>query len=499
MELAAIHYRPLIALLCPLAVALLVLASKKRPNLRESFTIIGSSLLFLSVLTMTPHVLREGPIHLSLFNLFPNVDLLLNVDAFGLIFATTTSSLWILVSFYSIGYMRSLNEHAQGRYYTCFALTIFGAVGVALSGNLVTMFIFYEILTVSTYPLVVHEETMESIHGGRKYLVYLVTSGVILLFAVLMTYYIAGTTDFAGGGILKSTLNPSTKALLQVTFFLFMLGFMKSAWMPFHSWLPAAMVAPTPVSALLHAVAVVKLGVFGIVRTVGYVFGPELMGILGLGLILATIASITMLVGSFLAIAEDNLKRRLAYSTVSQLSYILFGAGLISPYGIQGAMIHIPFHGFMKITLFLCAGAIAVVTGKKAISQLAGIGKKMPITMTAFTIGAVGMLGAPPVVGFISKWYLCLGTIQNGHLIFLGVILFSSLLDVIYFFPIIKTAFFDELSEADKDMNRETDNPLFLFMVIPLAITGLFSIIFFLNPRTFGILSLAEKAIKSLF
>jgi formate hydrogenlyase subunit 3/multisubunit Na+/H+ antiporter MnhD subunit len=283
---------------------------------------------------------------------------------------------------------------------------------------------------------------------------------------------------------------------------------MKAAFLPFHGWLPAAMVAPTPVSALLHAVAVVKAGVFGFVRIVCYVFGMDLFQALSMGLVLGAIAAFTMLVGSFFAIGQDNLKKRLAYSTVSQLSYILFGIALLSPYGIKGAMIHIPFHGFMKITLFLCAGAILVITGKKNISQLAGIGKIMPITMTAFAIGAAGMCGIPPVAGFISKWFLALGTIQTGHLVFLGVLLTSSLLDVLYFFPIVRMAFFKKGSIGDIDqsikdttgrLGLETGKSHYLFMVLPLVITAVFSVLFCFYPNIFYILDLVTLAVRNLF
>jgi formate hydrogenlyase subunit 3/multisubunit Na+/H+ antiporter MnhD subunit len=263
-------------------------------------------------------------------------------------------------------------------------------------------------------------------------------------------------------------------------------------------------VAPTPVSALLHAVAVVKAGVFGFVRIVCHVFGIELIGELGIGLWLGAVASVTMILGSFFAIGEDNLKRRLAYSTISQLSYILFGVALLSPFGIKGAMVHIPFHGFMKITLFLCAGAIMVVTGKKEISQMAGVGKQMPVTMLAFTIGALGMCGAPPVSGFISKWFLGLGTIEAGTIVFLIVILVSSLLDVVYFFPIVKTAFFDTPAAASASVGGrirrlELEKPLYLFMVVPLALTAIFSVIFFFFPDAFHLLDLAEIAVNNLF
>jgi formate hydrogenlyase subunit 3/multisubunit Na+/H+ antiporter MnhD subunit len=448
---------------------------------------------------MAPIILKGNVIKFHLLTIYSGIVFGYKVDAFGLIFAITSSFLWILVSLYSIGYMRALKEHAQTRYYFMFALAIFSAVSIAMSENLITFYLFYEALTLSTYWLVAHHEDEEAFSAGRKYLTYLLSSGWCLFTAVVLTYCLTGTTDFVSGGILTS--DSASKFTLTVLFALFALGSMKAAWMPFHSWLPSAMVAPTPVSALLHAVAVVKAGVFGFVRIVSYIYGTDLMSELGLGVILASVAAFTMIMGSFFAIAEDNLKRRLAYSTISQLSYIIFGVALLSPFGVTGAMIHIPFHGFMKITLFLCAGAIMVVTGKKEISQMAGIGRAMPVTMMAFTIGAIGMCGTPPVSGFISKWFLCLGTLQSGQLVFLGVILISSLLDAVYFFPIIITAFFKKQPVTD-EMNvgiKEKERPIYLFMVIPLAITAIFSIIFFLFPRSFYILDLAEMAVRTLF
>jgi len=489
---------PLVAILCPAIAAPLILMSNKHPNIRDGWTIAASLAMFTLVISMAPTVLDGEVIKCTLFQtIFANVILGFKVDAFGLIFAITSSSLWILVSFYSIGYMRALKEHAQTRYFFYFALAIFGALGVALSANLLTMFVFYEILTISTYPLVIHDQSPEALSAGRKYLAYLLTSGTFFLFGVLMTYYLTGTTDFSPGGI--QPLHSAPQMIVTVMFFCFLLGFMKSAWMPFHSWLPTAMIAPTPVSALLHAVAVVKAGVFGIVRVVCYVYGVDLMHELGLWLILACIAAFTMIVGSFLAIAQDNLKRRLAYSTISQLSYIILGAALLTPNGIKGAMLHIPFHGYMKITLFLCAGAIMVATGKKNISEMAGIGKQIPVTMLAFTITAIGMCGIPPVCGFISKLYLCFGawTSDQYGILFLAVILTSSLLDVIYFFPIIYTAFFREPeggSRSSTVMMKEAP----LFILVPIVITAIFSIIFFIYPNTLYILDLTRTAIADL-
>jgi len=494
--------RPLLALAFPAICALCIFIFRRRPNIREACTIIAACLQFSVVISMAPVILQGNVIRCHLITIAPGIELSYRVDAFGLLFAITSSFLWILVSLYSIGYMRALNEHAQTRYYFMFALAIFSAVSIAFSENLVTFYIFYEALTLSTYWLVAHHEDQEAFAASRKYLAYLLASGWFLFAAVVLTYALTGKTEFAPGGILTADTAP--RSTLILLFALFALGSLKAAWMPFHSWLPSAMVAPTPVSSLLHAVAVVKAGVFGFVRIVCYVFGVDLSQTLGLGIMLGIVASATMIFGSFFAIGEDNLKRRLAYSTISQLSYILFGVALLSPYGVKGAMVHIPFHGFMKITLFLCAGAVMVATGKKQISQMAGIGRRMPVTMTAFTIGAIGMCGMPPVAGFISKWFLCLGTIEAGSLIFLGVILTSSLLDVIYFFPVVKTVFFEKPSTgtAGDEGHRESlekKRPAYLFMVIPLAVTALFSIIFFFFPGTFYILDLAELAINNLF
>jgi len=512
-DVFSIAYRPVWALICPAIVALLILFSAKRPNLRESWTLLGSAALCYIVLSMTPIVLAHGPIQFSWFDLFPDVKFAFRVDALGLIFATTSSCLWILVSIYSIGYMRSLKEHAQTRYYFSFALALSGAVGVAFAANLVTMFIFYEILTISTYPLVAHEESPEALTAGHKYLAYLLTGGVFFLIGILMTYALVGTTDFSYQGILKPALNSTTTITLQIVFFCFLLGFAKAAWMPVHSWLPSAMVAPTPVSALLHAVAVVKAGVFGIIRVVCHIYGIELMHTLGLGLALATVAAFTIIMANLYAVGQNNLKRMLAYSTINQLSFIILGVALLSPMAVTGAMLHIPFHGFMKITLFLCAGAIAAIAGKKTISDLAGLGKALPVTLGAFLIGAFGMCGAPPLSGFISKWHIGLGAVESGAFFFLLIIFVGSLLDVVYFFPVIRTAFFGKMP-ADETMTNEKEKidlfagkkrilenrqAIYLLMIVPLAVTAIFSILLCLFPNTLYIYDLAQTAVKNIF
>jgi formate hydrogenlyase subunit 3/multisubunit Na+/H+ antiporter MnhD subunit len=376
------------------------------------------------------------------------------------------------------------------------------------------MFVFYEILTISTYPLVAHEESPEALSAGHKYLAYLLGGGVFFLIAILVTYFLVGTTDFDAQGILAPARDTTSNLTLQVVFFCFLLGFAKAAWMPIHSWLPSAMVAPTPVSALLHAVAVVKAGVFGIIRIVCHIYGIDLMQTLGLGTALAVVAAVTIIVANLYAIGQINLKRMLAYSTINQLSFIILGVALLSPLSITGAMLHIPFHGFMKITLFLCAGAIAAITGIKTIGDLGGIGRSMPITLGAFTIGAFGMCGAPPLAGFISKWNIALGAVESGHLFFLLVICVGSLLDVIFFFPVIRTAFFSKIPASEtvemdiepkvdltteKIVTLENRQPLYLFMVIPLAITAFFSILLCLFPNTFHLYDLAQMAVKNIF
>jgi formate hydrogenlyase subunit 3/multisubunit Na+/H+ antiporter MnhD subunit len=502
MSTAVQSIQPVLAVICPLLAAPLIYICRKRPNVREGISLTAAVLQFAIVYAMAPSICRGDQLYCSLFDLGFGLELGYRVDAFGLVFAITASFLWILVSLYSIGYMRRLQEHAQTRYYIMFALAIFSAVSIAMAQNLITFYLFYEALTFSTYWLVAHHEDDQAFAAARKYLGYLLISGWCLFAAVVMTYSLAGTTAFRDGGILAATA--SSPSALCLLFGLFALGSMKAAWMPLHGWLPSAMVAPTPVSALLHAVAVVKAGVFGMVRIVCHTFGIDLIGSLGLGWILAAVASFTMIVGSFLAIGEDNLKRRLAFSTISQLSYILFGVALLSPFGIKGAMIHIPFHGFMKITLFLCAGAIIAITGKKQISQLAGIGRQLPFTMGAFTVGAIGMCGAPPVAGFISKWFLCLGAIQSGVLVWLAVILVSSLLDVIYFFPIVKAAFFSppavRTDQTDSTQTfSEWSDPHCMLMVLPLTVTALLSLVMCFSPGTFYLLDLVEVAVKKLF
>ncbi len=484
---------PLYAVLTPLVgTVLIMLAGSTRPNLREAWTLLAALAQFSLVYAMLPPVLQGSVIEYSLVTIYRDTALMFRVDAFGMVFALLSSFLWIIVSIYSIGYLRSLTEHAQTRYFSCFAIALLGAVGVALAGNLLTLFMFYEILTLSTFPLVVHKETPEAMRAGQKYLIYLLTGAVFVLFATGYSYLISGTMDFAAGGFLHGTSSPH---ILKVILVCFMIGFgSKAALMPIHEWLPSAMVAPTPVSALLHAVAVVKAGVFCVLRIIMYVFGPGLLKELDVRLALAAIVSFTVIAANLIALTQDNLKRRLAFSTISSLAMIILGACLLTPGSFRGAILYIPFHGFMKITLFMCAGAIFVKTGKERVSELDGIGSRMPLTMAAFSIASAGLVGIPPVCGFISKWYLCAGAYQSGDVLFLFVFLLSALLDAAYLFPVVYRAFFKTIG-AEKSQIREAP----LSMVIPLALTALLSILFFFSPDLFfNFYSLAERVIFSL-
>jgi len=475
-----VSIRPLLAVLVTLIGAMLILFTGERNrNLREFWTILASVVKFSIVLSMIPFVLGGQMLEFTIIQLTPGVALQFRVDQFGLFFGILASALWIATSVYSIGYVRGLNEHAQTRYFFNFALCLSATMGIAFAGNLLTLFIFYEILTVSTYPLVAHKETEDAIMGGRKYLAYTLTAGVVILFGIIFIYTLTGTLDFKPGGFL---LGHGSSATLIFLFAILILGFgVKAAIMPLHEWLPTAMIAPTPVSALLHAVAVVKAGVFGCLRIILYVFGPELLHRLDLWLILAYFAAFTIIVSGLYALAQDNLKRRLAFSTINNLSIIVMGAALLTPSSITGSIFHMGSHGFMKITLFFVAGAIFVKTHKENISQLDGIGRQMPLTMGAFAIGAMGIAGTPPICGFISKWYLAMGTLEAKEVVFLFVLLISALLDVAYFFPIIYNSFFKTPKE---EVNPHFDEAP-MKMVVPLMITAIISLILGLVPNAF--------------
>jgi multicomponent Na+:H+ antiporter subunit D len=467
-----------------MATALLILASARKPNLRETFSITGAALTFIAVVSLLPHILAGGAWEYNLVTVYPGISLKFRLDGLGILFAGTASFLWIAAAFYCIGYMRGLNEHAQTRFYLCYAVSVGAGAGAAFSGSLFTLYLFYEIISIFTYPLVMHHQDEEGYYGGRKYIIYLMfASKAFLLPAMALTYVMCGTLDFSTTGIMDGIF-PTTagRTMVTVTFLLFLFGFAKAAVMPLHNWLPDAMVAPTPVSALLHAVVVVKVGVFSICRVMLSLFGVELLHRTGLGYVTVCIASFTIITASVIALTRTNLKALLAYSTVSQLSYMILGVAMLTPRAVTGGLIHIANHAFAKITLFFCAGAIYVSSRKKDITEMKGLGRAMPLTFAAFSAASLSMIGAPPAGGFVSKWFLLTGAVAAHQVGIVAVLLVSTLLNAAYFVPVVYYAFFTG-SPPEKDMEELSEaSP---FMVAPLLVTAAMSVVAGLYPDLF--------------
>ncbi len=479
---------PLLAVAVAAAGGLMVLALGRQPNLREGVSLLAGAVQFILVMSMAPVVWAGGVVKYQVVELLPGVALGFRVDGPGLLFGGVASFLWIVTTVYSMGYMRTLQEHAQTRFFACFALSLSAALGVAFSGNLFTLFLFYEVLTFVTYPLVIHHQTAAAFAGGRKYMVYLLgTSKTFLLVALLLTYVVAGTLEFKPGGLFPAGADP---VLLTVIFVLFMAGLTKAAIMPLHNWLPTAMIAPTPVSALLHAVAVVKVGVFSVVLVMVDVFGVALLGRLQVGIPTAFFVSATILLASVIALTQDNLKLRLAYSTVSQLSYVILGVALLTPAGMVGSVMQIAVHAFAKITLFFCAGAIYVATHKTQVSELSGLARRMPWTMGAFTVGALSLIGVPPLAGFTSKWWLAVGSIEAQQPVLLIVLLSSTLLNAAYFLPILYKAYFEAPTGGESALRQEAP----WTMVVPLLLTAAVTVMLGLYSEPF--LTLAKQVIR---
>ena len=460
---------PLLAsLLLPLIGAIGIVLAHRHPDLREGVTLTTAVLLFVSVCQLVGPVTNGLRPALTLLEPLPGMPVAFRVEPLGMLFSLVASGLWIVNSVYSIGYMRGNREQHQTRFYVCFALSIAAALAIAFAANLLTLFLFYEVLTLVTYPLVTHAGTDKARKAGRVYLSILMgTSVLFLLPAVIYTAFVSGTTEFRPGGILPADLSPTTVTVLLV---LFMFGIGKAALMPFHRWLPAAMVAPTPVSALLHAVAVVKAGVFSVVKVVVYVFGLDLLA--GTTDWLLGIAGFTIVAASVVALNADNLKRRLAYSTVSQLSYVILATALLTPLSIIGAAVHLVVHAFGKITLFFAAGAIYTAAHKTDVSQLNGIGRRMPWTMSAFTIAALSLIGIPPAAGFVSKWFILGSAVDGHHAYVLAALFASTLLNAAYFLPIVHAAFFRKADAGDElHLHGEAPWPMVLALMTTAALT----------------------------
>ena len=474
-----------------------ILIFRKEPFMREAITFIAGFVKLGFVLAIYNYV-KDGTVLEFKFTegiAGINVPIMFRVDELGIIFALIASSLWIVTSLYAIGYMRGLNEHSQTRFFCFFAVSLCATLGVAFAGNLLTLYLFDELLSLSTYPLVTHHQDKEARAGGRTYLTHLVgTSVAFALPALMFTIFKTGGEVEFGKVILESGDLGAWPSLALLLAFCF--GFSKAGMMPFHSWLPGAMVAPTPVSALLHAVAVVKVGVFCVIRVVIDVFDKDLLsqaiGGLSPSEILAWIAAFTVLTSSLIAMSQDNLKRRLAFSTIGQLSYIILGVALLTPHAIQGSVMHIAMHAFGKITLFFCAGAIFVATGKKYISQLDGLGRAMPWTFAAFAIGAMSVTGLPPTGGLLSKIYMIWGAADAGQIALLAVYLISSILNGVYFFPIVYRAFFKKPTDGIP-IEKIKEAPF--ACVFPLCVTAAGSVLLFFFPKI--IFELTERMVAS--
>lgn len=466
------------ALVLPLAGAAVIAVLARFPNPRETATLVTASLVSLAVLCLTDPILAGARPALHLAQVAPGLAVAFALEPLGLLFALVASVLWLVTSVYSIGYMRANREPRQGGYAVFFALAIGSTIGAAFAANLFTLFLFYELLTVVTYPLVTHKRDAAALRGGRVYLLMLLGSSLVLFLpAIIGIWVLAGTLDFTPGGILAGKASP---AMLSLLVLMILFGVGKAALMPLHFWLPAAMVAPTPVSALLHAVAVVKTGVFCLVKIAVMIFGIETLAVTGQSGWMTWVAGTTVIIASLVALRQDNLKRMLAYSTVSQLAYIVLGVAILAPISLVGAAVHIAGHAVSKITLFFAAGSIYTAHHLTEISELNGIGRRMPWTMGAFAIGALGMIGLPPTAGFLGKWFILSGAMQTANWLAVGVIVVSTMLNAGYFLPILYRAFF--LPDADgaghgavRGHGGEAPWPIVLSLVVTASVTlGLF-------------------------
>jgi len=467
----------LVALLLPVIGVLCISLTKNNINQRETSTLIVSMALMYVVYSLLPDVLNGINPELYLFDVTPGLSIHFQVEPLGMLFACIASFLWFINSIYSIGYMRVNEYKNQTRFYIYFALAIASTIGIAFSANLFTLFIFYEFLTLTTYPLVTHKETDEAKRAGRIYLgILLATSICLFLPAIIWTYQLTGTIHFTPGGVFN---DQHESVVIVILLIIFVYGIGKAALMPVHRWLPSAMVAPTPVSALLHAVAVVKAGVFSVVKIIIYIFSPALLSDVIDVNVLLYLAGTTILIASIIALRSDNLKRRLAYSTISQLSYVILATALLVPISIAGAVLHIVAHAFGKITLFFAAGSIYTATKKTEVSQLNGIGRSMPWTMLAFAIGSLSMIGIPPTAGFLSKWFILQGALDIQSWFAVSVIVISTLLNTAYFLPIVYFAFFRDSGIKNEQRYNEAPFPI----VFTVFSTACITVILFFFPE----------------
>lgn len=461
---------PLLVVLSSLVPGLIIFAlPEERMRLRTALNLGGAVVKLLLVGWMQWGV-AQGHHYEVRLALLPDIDLVLRADSLALLFVTLSALLWLLTTVYAVGYLEGSPN--RSRFFGFFSLCVTAAVGVALAGNLLTFLLFYELLTLTTYPLVVHRGTEVARKAGQTYLLYTLSGGALLLLGTVWLYTLTGTLEFTERGFLHA-MDAVHHPSLIVIFILLIVGMgVKAALVPLHGWLPKAMVAPAPVSALLHAVAVVKAGAFGIVRVVYDVYGIEFAQLLNLLTPLAVAAAVTIIWGSLRALFQDDLKKRLAYSTISQVSYIALGVALFGPIGSVGGLVHLVHQGIMKITLFFCAGNYAETLGIHKISEMNGAGRRMPLTTLAFSIAALGMMGAPFTAGAVSKAWLMDGAMAADMRWVVWVLWTSSLLNAAYFLPIVFRAWFRQRPDAWPDEHipaRRWRETLWLLLLPPLA------------------------------
>ncbi|MDT8409926.1 MAG: proton-conducting transporter membrane subunit [Wenzhouxiangellaceae bacterium] len=464
---------PLLVVLISLLIGLLIFIAGEQRQLLRTILNLSAAVVKLVLIGIIAALVLSGREPEFRMALLPGLDLVLRFDALSLLFSTLSAVLWLVTTVYAIAYLE--RSRHQARFFGFFSICVASTMGIASAGNLFTFFIFYELLTLSTWPLVVHSGSARAIAAGRSYLRYTLGGSTLFLFGLVWLYGLTQDPAFVPGGQV-SHLVATHRLDLQIIFLLLMLGMgVKAALVPLHSWLPKAMVAPAPVSALLHAVAVVKAGVFGLVRLVLDIYGFETAAELGMTAVLAGLASLTIIYGSVLALRQQDLKKRLAFSTVSQVSYIALGVAIGGPAATIGGLVHLVHQGLMKVTLFFCAGIFDRAFGIRRIDQLDGIGRRAPWTAACFTVGALGMTGTPPIAGFVTKWYLGTGVVMAGQAWVLGVLVASTLLNAAYFLPIIRRIWFEPLSNpalAANTLNRmETGG-----MILPTVATAFLSL-----------------------
>ena len=426
---------PLAVIASSLVPGLVIFALPERSvALRSALNLFGALAKLGLVATLLAGV-AAGEDYAFRYAVLPGIDLAFKADALALLFVSLSAVLWLFTTLYAIGYLEKAPH--RSRFFGFFSLCVTATMGIAMAGNLFTFFIFYELLTLATFPLVVHRGTPQAMKGGTVYLAYTLIGGTLLLTGIVWLNDLAGHAEFVHGGVLEA-FSGAPAWQLQAIFLLLIAGVgVKAAIVPLHGWLPRAMVAPAPVSALLHAVAVVKAGAFGIVRIVYEVYGIEFAQSLHLLTPLAFFAAVTIVWGSLRALFQDDLKKRLAFSTVSQVSYIVLGVALFGPLGTIGGLVHLVHQGIMKITLFFCAGNFAETLGIHKVSEMDGAGRRMPLTTLAFSVGALGMMGAPLTAGAVSKAWLSDGATAAGMDWAIWVLWTSSLLNAAYFLPIL--------------------------------------------------------------